>query len=157
MVADRDGLDAPGRVSFRRRCSESKCRNKSSNETRSSPYWAYAVDPPADTSDAQAQAANNTPRHVSGSAITFTPAQIGDFFNVPDWHPARHPAMPEVVAHGRTPDVLPAATVTCQTDKAVLRIPVWLAFMSVTSFSSYQILRSVCAKPRSRGTGGLPQ
>jgi len=24
---------------------------------------------------------------------------------VPDWHPASHPAMPEVVAHGRTPDV----------------------------------------------------
>jgi cytochrome c553 len=35
----------------------------------------------------------------------FTTAQVGDFFNPPDWHPGGHPAMPKIVAHGRAPDV----------------------------------------------------
>ncbi len=31
--------------------------------------------------------------------------QERDLFFVPDWHPDDHPAMPDVVAHGRMPDV----------------------------------------------------
>jgi cytochrome c553 len=46
-----------------------------------------------------------TPRHVPNSTVTYTDAQIRDIFVVPDWHPNDHPPMPEVVAHGRKPDV----------------------------------------------------
>lgn len=70
------------------------------------PYWAYAVDPPTSGSDARAKPADETPRHVPGSVAAFTLTQIHDFFNAPDWHPAGHPAMPEVVGHGRKPDVI---------------------------------------------------
>lgn len=35
-----------------------------------------------------------------------TKTQSADSFNIPDWHPDEHPAMPEVVEHGRKPDVL---------------------------------------------------
>jgi cytochrome c553 len=69
------------------------------------PYWAYAVDPPAAASNAPANPVDNTRRHVPGSTAAFTLAQIGDLFTPPDWHPAGHPAMPDIVAHGRKPDV----------------------------------------------------
>ena len=69
------------------------------------PYWAYAADPPTATSHAEAKPADNTPQHVPKSTASFTRAQIGDLFNTPDWRPAEHPAMPEVVAHGRKPNV----------------------------------------------------
>jgi cytochrome c553 len=35
-----------------------------------------------------------------------TRAQVGDRFNIPDWRPAGHPAMPPAVAHGRKPDLM---------------------------------------------------
>ena len=73
------------------------------------PYWAYAVDPPTGASDAEEKSVDATPRRVPGSTATFTLAQIEDFFNPPDWHPAGHPAMPEIVAHGRKPDVFACA------------------------------------------------
>jgi cytochrome c553 len=69
------------------------------------PYWAFAVDPATDTSHAQAEPVDNTPRHVPGSIAAFTLKQTQDFFNAPDWHPDHHPAMPKIVAHGRKPDV----------------------------------------------------
>jgi len=37
--------------------------------------------------------------------MAFTPTQIRDGFNTADWHPDEHPAMPDIVAHGRKPDV----------------------------------------------------
>src|SRR5208337_354029 len=67
------------------------------------PYWAYAVDPPTATSHAEPKPADDTPQHVPNSTASFTRAQIGDLFNAPDWHPAGHPTMPEVVAHGSKP------------------------------------------------------
>jgi cytochrome c553 len=45
------------------------------------------------------------PRHVPDSAAAFTITQERDLFFAPDWHPDDHPAMPDVVAHGRQPDV----------------------------------------------------
>jgi cytochrome c553 len=70
------------------------------------PYWAYAVNPP----DAGAQnPLAGTPRHVPNSNAGFTDAQIRDLFGVPDWHPSEHPPMPDVVAHGRKPDVFACA------------------------------------------------
>ena len=69
------------------------------------PYWAYAVNPPAPATDAPAKPDDTTLLHVPGSKLSFTPSQVHDFFNVPDWHPSAHPKMPDIVAHGRRPDV----------------------------------------------------
>src|SRR5271167_2324744 len=71
------------------------------------PYWAFTVEPTTDAWDAQAKLpVDDTRRQVPGSAAAFTLAQIGDYFNAPDWHPANHPAMPDIVAGGRKPDVI---------------------------------------------------
>src|ERR1017187_5791229 len=69
------------------------------------PYWAYCVDPPADASHAKSKPVDETPQHVPNSAASFTLAQIGELFAVPDWHPAGHPPMPDIVGHGRKPEV----------------------------------------------------
>jgi len=45
-------------------------------------------------------------RHVPDSAAAFSVGQTRDRFFAPDWHPADHPTLPEIVAHGRKPDVL---------------------------------------------------
>ncbi len=37
--------------------------------------------------------------------MRLTRAQLGDLFNPPDWRPENHPPPPDVVAHGRKPDV----------------------------------------------------
>jgi cytochrome c553 len=42
---------------------------------------------------------------LADSKVTYTQAQLFDQFAVPDWHPDSHPPMPEVVAHGRRPEV----------------------------------------------------
>jgi len=69
------------------------------------PYWAFAVNPPAPATDATAKPGETTLLHVPGSKIAFTYSQVHDLFNVPDWHPSAHPRMPDIVAHGRRPDV----------------------------------------------------
>jgi len=45
-------------------------------------------------------------KHLPGSTGAFTRAQISDRFGPADWYPGDHPAMPDVVAHGKKPDVL---------------------------------------------------
>jgi len=42
---------------------------------------------------------------LAGSTLEFTPAQIRDGFGPADWFPGDHPRMPEIVAHGKKPDV----------------------------------------------------
>ncbi|HEV2102699.1 MAG TPA: hypothetical protein VGR58_07960 [Candidatus Acidoferrum sp.] len=69
------------------------------------PYWAYAVNPPASPSDASPRPDETVLLRVPGSKLSFTHSQVHDFFNVPDWHPASHPQMPAIIAHGRKPDV----------------------------------------------------
>jgi cytochrome c553 len=69
------------------------------------PYWAYAVNPPAPPTDAPAKSDDAIPLHIAGSKLSFTHSQVNDLLNVPDWHPASHPPMPEIVSHGRKPDV----------------------------------------------------
>jgi cytochrome c553 len=73
--------------------------------------WAYAIPPapPAGAAPAAPAAApaapDPTPRQLPGSMLTFTTAQIRDGFGPADWFPGDHPAMPEIVAKGRRPDV----------------------------------------------------
>ncbi|HYM75255.1 MAG TPA: hypothetical protein VE377_04685 [Candidatus Dormibacteraeota bacterium] len=69
---------------------------------QTTPYWAYCVNP---DSKAPAPEPDTKPRHVPESDAAFTVPQTQDLFSVPDWHPAGHPPMPEIVAHGRQPDV----------------------------------------------------
>lgn len=65
------------------------------------PAWAFPVNPP----DLKPAPDDGTPRRVPGSTATYTLTQVRDLFVAPDWHPADHPPMPEVVSHGRKPDV----------------------------------------------------
>jgi cytochrome c553 len=64
------------------------------------PAWAYPWAP-----DFKAAPDDGVPRHVPDSTQSFTITQERDLFFVPDWHPDDHPPMPDVVAHGRMPDV----------------------------------------------------
>jgi cytochrome c553 len=72
----------------------------SSPSSATFPAWAYPWAP-----DFKAPPDDGVPRHVPDSTESFTIAQERDLFFVPDWHPDDHPAMPDVVAHGRMPDV----------------------------------------------------
>jgi cytochrome c553 len=76
------------------------------------PAWAYGFpEPGAPSAPARgggrgAQAAPDTsPKHLTGSDLEFTLAQIRDGFGPADWFPGDHPKMPDIVAHGRRPDV----------------------------------------------------
>jgi cytochrome c553 len=69
--------------------------------------WAYAIPPapPAGTPPAAAAAPDTSIKHLEGSSGAFTRAQISDRFAPADWYPGDHPTMPDVVAHGKKPDV----------------------------------------------------
>src|SRR5580698_6542944 len=66
--------------------------------------WAYAI-PPAAPAGAAAPAPDTSVKHLEGSSGAFTRAQISDRFGPADWYPGDHPAMPDVVAHGKKPEV----------------------------------------------------
>ncbi len=66
------------------------------------PYWAYPVPKP---SGPPAKPDNVVMKKVPGSKLRFTDAGVSDRFVVPDWFPREHPPMPDVVAHGRKPQV----------------------------------------------------
>ena len=65
------------------------------------PYWAFCINP-ATTDPLRV---DDQPQQVPNSSAVFTAAQTQDLFNAPDWHPSDHPPMPDIVAHGRKPDV----------------------------------------------------
>lgn len=69
------------------------------------PVWAYAIPAPPPAPGGPAPAPDTTPRQIPGSTLTFTRPQISDGFGPADWFPGDHPAMPEIVAHGRRPDI----------------------------------------------------
>jgi cytochrome c553 len=71
------------------------------------PAWAYAIppEPPAGAPAAPAAAPDTTPKQIPGATQSFQLSQIRDGFGPADWFPGDHPAMPEVVAKGRRPDV----------------------------------------------------
>jgi cytochrome c553 len=68
------------------------------------PVWAYGTDPAA-TAAGKPSAPDASLRHLPGNSLAFTRAQIGDRFGPADWYPGDHPQMPDVVAHGRKPEV----------------------------------------------------
>jgi cytochrome c553 len=72
------------------------------SENNKPPAWAYPMQspdffkPPPDPGKSV---------HVPDSTASYTIAQTRDRFMSPDWHPTDHPLMPDIVAHGRKPDV----------------------------------------------------
>jgi cytochrome c553 len=84
--------------------------------TEPPPPWAYGFATVAGSTPqgpgaaaapaAGAPAAEDTSlKHLPGSTLAFTLAQIRDGFGPADWYPQDHPQMPEIVAHGRKPEV----------------------------------------------------
>jgi len=68
--------------------------------------WAYAIPaaPPAGTPPA-APAPDPSVKHLPGNSLEFTRAQIADRYGPADWYPSDHPTMPDVVSHGKKPEV----------------------------------------------------
>jgi cytochrome c553 len=64
------------------------------------PAWAYPWAP-----DFKAAPDDGRATHVPDSTASFTVTQERDLFFTPDWHPGDHIPMPDIVAHGRRPDV----------------------------------------------------
>jgi cytochrome c553 len=71
------------------------------------PAWAYNVPPapPPGAPPPQSAPDDGSLKRLPGSTAAFTVTQIRDFFGPADWYPGDHPAMPDVVARGRRPDV----------------------------------------------------
>ena len=69
--------------------------------------WAYPLNTPAAPGAPAAAPAkpDPEPKHLPGTTVALTAAQTRDLFNIPDWYPDDHPAMPEIVVHGRRPEV----------------------------------------------------
>lgn len=65
------------------------------------PAWAYPMNPP----DFKPTADDGSVRRVPDSSAGYTLTQTRDRFAATNWHPGDHPAMPEVVAQGRRPEV----------------------------------------------------
>jgi len=70
------------------------------------PAWAYAIPVarPAGAPAAPAAAPDTSIKQLPGSTLSFTRQQIADGFGPADWFPDDHPAMPDIVAHGKRPD-----------------------------------------------------
>lgn len=66
--------------------------------------WAYPVNPPPQPG-ARPPAPDTGEHRLPASSKVFTRKQVTDLFNPPDWYPDDHPPMPEIVAHGRRPEV----------------------------------------------------
>jgi cytochrome c553 len=69
--------------------------------------WAYAIPaaPPAGSPPATPPAPDTSVKHLPGSSGEFTRAQISNRFGPADWYPSDHPAMPDIVSHGKMPEV----------------------------------------------------
>jgi cytochrome c553 len=80
---------------------------------KSTPFWAYPVDPPGvaftpmikayQEDQHQTAVDNDAPIHLPGAEIALSLNQVRKGM---DWHPNDHPPMPEVVANGRKPEMM---------------------------------------------------
>jgi cytochrome c553 len=69
------------------------------------PAWAYAIPiPPPAGAPAAPAAPDTSMKQLPGSTLSFTRQQISDGFGPADWFPGDHPAMPDIVSHGKRPD-----------------------------------------------------
>src|SRR5258707_8293894 len=69
------------------------------------PVWAYAIPiPPPAGAPATPAAPDTSMKQLPGSTLGFTRQQISDGFGPADWFPGDHPALPDIVSHGKRPD-----------------------------------------------------
>ncbi|HEX7361764.1 MAG TPA: c-type cytochrome [Bryobacteraceae bacterium] len=80
------------------------------------PTWAYGTQLSPASAAAAARYAREHPHvrsgkllQVPGSSLRFTERQINDPYGPADWFPGDHPKMPEIVAHGRKPQIMACA------------------------------------------------
>jgi cytochrome c553 len=75
------------------------------------PEWLFPVDPDSllPKPDKPPKLDDTELLGIPDSTEKFTLARINDPFNPPDWRPASHGPMPDVVARGRKPDVMACA------------------------------------------------
>ena len=64
------------------------------------PNWAFVWDPTV-----KVPPPDDKPNSLAGSSASYSWKQARDLFVAPDWHPADHGPMPDIVANGRKPDV----------------------------------------------------
>ena len=69
------------------------------------PAWLYPSAPPT----ASPVFDSVVPIHLPRVRVAFTESQLHSLYFAPDWDPSAHPAMPEVVAHGRQPALFACA------------------------------------------------
>jgi cytochrome c553 len=82
-------------------------RPRGGAEEAPTPSWAFPVAPDGGTGGGGGAPAQDTsPKSVPGTEVTLTLQQIRDPYNVPDWHPDGHGAMPDIVSHGRRTGVM---------------------------------------------------
>ena len=67
------------------------------------PDWAYAIPQPPPAPPATPPPPDTSTKTLPGSTLSFTRQQISDGFGPADWFPGDHPAMPDIVAHGKRP------------------------------------------------------
>ena len=79
----------------------SLCSSRPTLGAEAPPAWAYPVNPP----DFKPRPEDGILRRVPGSSAAYSVAQLQDRFIAPVWHPGDHPALPEIVASGRKPNV----------------------------------------------------
>jgi cytochrome c553 len=74
------------------------------NKTNETPLpWAYNTN--GTPLDPNPTWPDKTIRHTADSNLGFTDAQVHDRYGPADWHPGDHATMPNVVAHGKKPEV----------------------------------------------------
>lgn len=74
------------------------------------PEWLFPIDPKSIHPNPNPPKLDDVePLSIPESTEKFTAARINDLFDPPDWHPADHPPMPDIVAKGRKPDVFACA------------------------------------------------
>ena len=79
-----------------------------SSESDGPPVWAYGTDPALAAihgTEAVHASPDTTLRHLPGNNLTFTIEQIQNHYGPADWYPKDHPQMPDIVAHGRKPEI----------------------------------------------------
>jgi cytochrome c553 len=78
------------------------------------PEWLFPIDPdslikPRPNAPPPPKLDDVEPLGIPDSTEKYTLARINDLYNPPDWHPNDHIPMPEIVAHGRKPDITACA------------------------------------------------
>jgi cytochrome c553 len=71
------------------------------------PSWAYGFPDAAVLPGPPRPASQDPTVHtLPGSTLQFTREQVANRFGPADWYPQDHPVMPDIVAHGKPPDVI---------------------------------------------------